>query len=1052
MPAPAILLFLGLLTMPVIAVEAPTHLRCEFLENPLGMDCLAPRLSWWLTDARRGAGQSAYRILVASDPAILAADRGDVWDSGKVSSRLSHLVPYAGPALRAFQDCHWKVQTWDQNGKASPWSGPARWSMGILGTNDWAGARWIRMAEDVAPLPKPLDGFKGYHSVPSKEPDSIAWVQVDLGAVHPIERVDLHPVNDAGIAGIGFPIRYRVEAANDATFATPILIVDRSTNDQPNPGPAVEKIVVPAGVTGRYVRVTATQLSAYKGSFSFRLGRMGVFGGGRNLAIGAVVTAKDSIEDERSGWSTKALTVFAGFTPAEDDRSCLPVFRKAIHVAKPLRRAMAYICGLGHQEVLVDGARIGNRLLDPPWTQYSKTCGYITYDLTERLQPGKHALGIMLGNGMYNIPGGRYTKIRQTFGQPQLIALVRLEYTDGSVENLISDEQWRYIRGPVVFSCVYGGEDHDLRRLPVGWCEPVFDAAGWKTAVASSGPKGTLKWICQEPIRATDRFRPKSMKQDKNCVFIDFGQKCALMPVLRMSGPAGAKVRISTGEGPNGGGMGGLRYQCTLAGRGEEEFRPRFMSWGSRSVQVEGATLDGTGGTVRVLGAEGWALRCSADAVGTFECSDPTINAIDHIITWAVHSNFQHVLTDCPHREKLGWLEVSHLMAPSILARFGAAAFYRKIQNDMADVQQTDGMVPTVAPYVPCGGAFGDSPEWGSAFIINPGLSWQWTGDRSNLDQHYPAMCRYVEYLTRRAKDGILAYGLGDWMPIEKTPMPIVATATLYHDLDLMARYARLLGKNDDAARFREQAARVAEAFDKTFWKDDTTGYGEGSQCAQAMPLFFGLAKPERRAAATARLIADARAKKRATGGDVGNRYILLALAEAGEHELVLNSTVSGSGAYIPQAQQALTGGRTTLAEGWGGGDSQNHCMLGHVQEWLFGFLAGIRPDPDQPGLAQVLIEPRPVGAVTWVKAHHDGPYGRIAIHWRRQDGTLDVDCTVPPNSSARLRLPTSDPASVTEGGQPPATAWQAVPVSGGVQFRLPSGSYRFRCALPAIR
>jgi alpha-L-rhamnosidase len=888
----------------------PQHLRCEFLNDPLGIDCPTPRLSWWLDDGRRGAIQTAYRILVASSPESLEKDVAELWDSGEVKSDQSHLVAYAGKPLTPHLDCSWKVRIWDQDGKPSAWSKPARWSMGPMGGEGWAKAKWIRLPSDV----------------------------------------------------------------------------------------------------------TAS-------------------------------TIKVSVKNEVKRNSDRP----------EDQ--IMPVFRREFQIARPLRRAMLYVCGLGHHEILLDGQRVSNDLLDPPWTQYDKTIGYRTHDVTSSLIPGNHALGVMLGNGRYNTYGGkdRYVLWRQCFGQPQLIVQLRLEYADGAIDTVVSDNQWRAARGPVLFTCAYGGEDQDLGRLPDEWAKTGYDDSRWELAAVSDGPGGTLQWIGQEPLRATDKFAPRKMTQNGDGVVIDFGQNCNLMPVLRLSGSAGKTVCIYDSEGKTTGkNPRALRYKCTLAGRGEEVFRPRFVNYGSRSIFVEGANLDGADGKVKIHGAEGWSLRCSADVVGAFECSDPVVTAIDRIIYWSLQSNFQSTLTDCPQREKQGWLETSHLMAPAILFRLGAANFYRKIQNDMADMQDPkDGFIPTIAPFAPgdprTGGplrsdGYRNSPEWSSAFVINPDMVWQWTGDRTLIEKYYESMKRYVAYLTARSKNGILGYGLGDWMSRERTAAPIVATAIFYQDLNLMARYARILGKDADAGAYAAQTAAVKQAF-AGFWKDEATGYGAGTQCAQAMPLFLGMADEVHRSAALARLIGDVKTKGSISGGDIGNRYILMTLAQAGQQELAFASTVSGEGFYMRMGREAARGDRTTL-----GGDTQNHLMLGHVQEWLHGYLLGIRPDPDSPGFKRFLLEPNPVGDLTWAKGHHDGPYGRISLHWRRQDGRLLVDCTVPPNSQALFRLPTREPNGITEQGKPFGVGAKVQVVAGraeAVVVALEPGTYQFSSPWP---
>jgi len=860
-----------------------TGLRCEHLVNPLGIDNQAPRLSWQITTGKRGARQSAYRILVASSPDVLAQGRGDLWDSGEVKSERSHLVVYKGRRLSSHQLCFWKVRVWDANGRPLPWSPPARWTMGILSPEQWQ-THWI--------------------------------------------------------------------AAESHSFKA------ESTSE------------------------------------------------------------------------TRKLTR-------------LPIFRREFHTDKRLRRAVVSICGLGHYELYLNGGKVGDRLLDPPWTNYRKTCLYATYEITRDVRRGVNTLGVILGNGMYNVIGGRYTKFKGSFGQPQFILHLRLEYADGSIERVVSDESWRVTEGPITFSCVYGGEDWDARYAPEGWLKAGFDDSKWWPVLKTHGPGGTLRTTSQQPVKTMQVFKPVKMAETDRGVAIDFGQNSAAIPVVRLQGPSGASVRIRTGEGPGAGGWNNTWFAYTLKGDGEEVFRPRFTSWGFRSIIVEGATLN-TNAVDKpvVLSAKALSIRCSAPPAGSFACSDELINKIYRIVHWSIHSNFQSVLTDCPHREKLGWLEVSYLMGPSIHFSYDAAGFFTKILNDCAEAQQANGLIPDIAPeFKVFRGGFRDSPEWGSAFIINPYFLYLWTGDDAPITKHYEAMKHYLAYLRSRTGDGILSYGLGDWMPREKTPTPLVATAIYYHDLVLMTGYAEHLNKHEDAKALLAEAEKIKESFNTHFLQADTGTYAGGTQCAQGMALTLGLVPSDCQAQALQVLVENGKAKNFLTAGDVGNRYAILSFAAAGAHELLYNISTK---TYGIQARQP---DRTTLAEAWQGGASQNHCMLGHILEWYHGWLAGIRPDPAGPGFKRTIIDPHPIGNLSWVKAHHDSPYGRIAVHWRREGTGLHLDVTIPPNTSATVYVPARTPSDVTEGGLP-IDRTEGVGFlrmeNGRAVFNVDSGHYKF--------
>jgi hypothetical protein len=855
-------------------------LQCEHQVNPIGIDARQPRLSWIIEGPRRGLRQTAYQVVAASSAQKLSADEGDLWDSGKVASDQSVLLPYAGKTLRAHQQCCWKVRVWDETGKLSASSENGRWTMGMLDPADWR-ARWIA-----------------------------------------------------------------------ATTSVPKTTIGR-----------------------------------------------------------------------------------------------LPIFRKSFPLEKPLRRAVIYWCGLGHNELFINGNRVGDRVLDPPWTNYRRACIYAAEDVTQLLRQGKNALGVMLGNGMYNVVGGRYTKFRGSMGQPMLILHLRLEYQDDTLEQIVSDGSWRATEGPITFSCVYGGEDWDARREPKGWTEPEFtEDDAWRPVVEVAGPGGQLRATAQPSVRVMQAFAPK-VREEAGAVVADYGQNSSAIFRLRLKGPAGSTVKVTCSEGTDGKGEFDTSFSYTLRGDSEEVFQPRFTSWGHRSIAVHGATTQPGADKPVLLGVQAMHVRSSAAQAGDFKCSDELLMRADHIILWSIHSNFQHVLTDCPHREKLGWLEVSHLMAPSILFRYDAAGWFGKILDDMAEAQLPNGMVPDIAPeYAIHSGGFRDSPEWGSAYIINPMFVWLWCGDRGPLERHYEGMKKYAAYLESRAKDGILSHGLGDWMPREQTALPLVASAIYYHDLALLSQAAELLGKADEAQTFAAKAEATRAAINARFFDPSNGRYDKGSQCAQGMPLALGVVEEKYREAVREVLIrraSDPQALLMA--GDVGNRYVLLALAEAGRSDLALNLVRNSYGIQVRQA------GRTTLAEGWAGGASQNHCMLGHGMEWYQCWLAGLRPDPSAPGFKQSIVAPYPVGDVAWVEAWHQTPYGKLAVHWRREAGKLTMHVTVPANTTATILVPASCAEVVLESGVPAATAagLKALGYAAGfMRLQAGSGQYQFTSKL----
>ena len=451
--------------------------------------------------------------------------------------------------------------------------------------------------------------------------------------------------------------------------------------------------------------------------------------------------------------------------------------------------------------------------------------------------------------------------------------------------------------------------------------------------------------------------------------------------------------------------------------------------------------------------------------IGDFECSNELFNRIYELVDWAVRSNLQHVLTDCPHREKLGWVEVSYLMWPSIAYRYRIPSLYSKVARDIRGAQLGNGMVPCIAPeYTVFSGGFRYSPEWASACIIDPWYMYRWYGDRRTLERHYPAMQRYLQYVKETSDDLLAKPGLGDWYdylpgqrmgPSKLTSTKLTATATFYYDAKIMARVARLLGKSDDAERYRKLAQLIRRRFNEAFYNPEQKFYDRGSQTAQAMPLVLDMVPEDDRAAVLEHLVEDIRKRgNQQTAGDVGHRYLLQSLAKAGRSDVVFDMTdrteVGSYGGIIEQ-------GWTCMPEAWNAnpGASMNHCMLGHIQEWFQQSLGGIQLDPAAPAFKRIVLRPAVVGDLQWVKTHHDSMYGRIGSRWKMEEGRWVWTVEVPPNTTAEVHLPARSREAVTEKGravpESPGVAFEGKD-SGRLVYKVGSGTYRFAVQRPLSR
>ena len=1048
--------------VPAVGVM-PTGLRCEYRANPLGVDTPHPRLDWLLQSrhpAARGLRQTAYRVLAASSPALLGKDRGDLWDSGKVVSDKTSQIAYDGRPLPSGQPCWWKVRVMDQAGHPSAWSAPARWTMGILSEAAWHGARWI--GAEAAVTTAGVAGLIGYHAAETMSQDDVKWVQVDLGKAAPLASVRLYPMQHAGKDGFGFPRRFKIEGADDAGFSHPITITDQTAADYPNPG--LKTVSFPANqVRARYVRVTATKLwlrdAAITGvaAYAFALHRLEVDSGGLDAAAGTVVTAKDSVES--SEWGQAALTAFAPASPKAASTDSL-LLRRRFTVRPRLTRALAFVCGLGQYEMTLNGSKVGDAVLTPGWTKYDKTCLYDTYDITSALHPGANAVGLFLGNGFYNIHPGRYTKITGSFGPQRAIGLIRLEYADGKIDTVVTDRRWKIGAGPITFSSIYGGEDYDARRLPAGWDRAGFDDSAWESPTVTPGPGGALKGLsgAAPPIRRFAALTPVGRTPlSPNVTVYDLGQNASLMLRLTVSGPAGSSVKVTPSERVHENGDindtmcgGDSFWTYTLSGQGEETYDSRFYYRGGRYLKVELQPAPGGGRLPAVTRLAGDVIRADAPTVGRFSCSSALFNKVYRLVRWAQMNNMVSVLTDCPTREKLGWLEEDHLNGPSLRYNFDLSTLMSKMVGDMADSQRPDGLVPSTCPDFPQWGegAFTNPPEWGSACIAVPWQQYEFDGDLSLLRRDYDTMKRYVDYLSVRANDHIVNFGLGDWYDNQhegpSTLTPIGLTATAFYDFDCrtLARIARLVGRPEDAARDNDLAAQIRAAYNQKFFHADTNNYATGSQASNAFSLAMDMVAPDRRAAVLENLVSDMQAKG-TTAGEVSLRYVLEALADGGHSDLIATTYGTDKSGYGLQVKQ----GQTSLTEGWNGDASQDHFMFGQINEWFFRDLAGIQDDPAGPGFRKIIIRPALVGDLTEAGASYDSLQGEIVSRWTRHGRALALNVTIPPNTTATVYVPARDAASVREGGRP---ASRSAGITGwGMQgaaavFGVLSGTYSF--------
>jgi len=705
------------------------------------------------------------------------------------------------------------------------------------------------------------------------------------------------------------------------------------------------------------------------------------------------------------------------------------LLRKDFSLKDIPEQATVYISGLGHYELYINGESVGESVFKPLWSDYNKTIYYNTIDISHLLRKGNNTIGVMLGNGMYNVTAGRYYKFRGSFGPPTLLLCAEFKQDNELQTKIVSDESWRWSVSPVVFNCIFGGEDYNAQLEQNGWNIPDFDDSSWSPVIIQEPPKGKLISQSANPVIVAEKFPiVKYTKTGSDKYLFDFGQNHSGYPTIQVKGRAGQKIRLYPGELLDKSNQALIQkgsgapywFEYILKGDSIETWTPSFSYYGYQYIETEGIDyVEGDGLSKPVLlGIESNFVHSSSKSSGVFECSNKLFNRIHFIIDRAVRSNMQAVFTDCPHREKLGWLEETHLNGPGLLYNYDLRLLFPKVMRDIADAQLKNGLIPDIAPeYTVFKNGFRDSPEWGSAGVIIPWMYYEWYGDNTLIKEYYQVMKHYTDYLSSQANDYILMHGLNDWYDYgpkpagisQNTPPGITSTGHYFMCADYMAKSAALLNKKEDESKYTLLAENISKAFNKAFFDPVTKRYGKGSQCSYSIPLFLDIVPEEHKIAVLDNLVKAIEEKDwKLSTGDIGNRYLYQTLAINGLDEIMYrmhnHKDVPGYGFQIDL-------GVTTLTEQWDPrrGHSWNHFMMGQIEEWFWKSLAGIRPDITNPGFRHFFIEPKPVGDLEWVKAHYESNYGTIGSDWRIKDGKFTICVQVPVNTTASLKLPFGD-------------------------------------------
>ena len=1098
-------LLLGAAALPLAAAtvktepaNGPVELRVDDLKTPLGIDDPAPRLCWQLRDPARGARQTAYEVLVATRAELLRQGKADVWQSARIESGKSLNVRYEGPALKPSTRYFWRVKLWDAAGKPYAESPIAWWETGLLDQAAWS-AHWIgyETAEEAAVRHAPAQWITSPDakalSAEKADEQHLAY-RTTVMLAKPVRRAALFAagrdtvsawVNGAQVlkAQPLLPSKQmpwkkylRADVTGQLTAGANLLAIE-----------SVHYVVNPSGMaTEDAPPVNATLFIEYAD------GTTAAFASGTEwkTAIHAPVAWQQKNFDD-SGW--KAAVVPA---PMPGPRSqplghpwipdSVKALRRGFEVSRPVKSARLYATALGEYEIFLNGKRVGDEVFAPGWTDYRQRVNYQTYDVTAQLGKGKNAIAALLAPGWYST-SLEWSQQPNNYGDtpPALLAQLRIEHTDGSVEWVTTDASWQAGTSYILHSELYDGESQDARRKQPGWETAAFDAGRWKSAAAIEPKPVAIEAQDYPPIGVERTMEAKSVTQPKPGVFVyDFGQNFSGVARLRVQGPAGTDARLRFAEIVNADGSiytDNLRTakatdRFILSGTGVEEFTPRFTFHGFRYAELTG--LPSAPGKDAVTGL---VYHTDAPFTAKLVTGNAMLNRLWSNILWGQRSNFVGLPTDCPQRdERLGWMADAQVFWRAASYNMDLAAFSRKFAGDMRGTQAG---TPYYGIYSP--GTVQPSPGsgagWSDAGVVIPWTSWLQTGDTSIIEENWAAMEKYLDAIAAANPDGLWkrdsGIPFGDWLsPEGKTDYTLIATAYWAYDATLMREMAHATGRAQDEEKYARLFEKIRAAFEKQFVRDDgfvagadntpspfgqinnpqAKSTGGDTQTGYVLALHMNLLPENLRDAAAQKLAAKIEANHGLLGtGFLGTPYLLEELTKAGHaklaYKLLLNTEYPSWGYLVGH-------GATTMWERWNGDrmkddpsmNSYNHYAYGAVADWIYRYAAGVDATPLDAGFHTVVLHPVFDARLGSVAFDYASSYGAVHSAWTVKGTTAEWHLTLPANTAGWLELNAGEAARYKLEGLPLGESKLSKAVTSGERsgYELESGSYSFQVNL----
>ena len=738
-------------------------------------------------------------------------------------------------------------------------------------------------------------------------------------------------------------------------------------------------------------------------------------------------------------------------------------FRKVFPIEKKILSARAYIVAAGLYELYINGQRIGDHRLDPMYTRYDRRNLYVTYDVTAQLQQGDNVLGVQLGNGWYNMQSTAVWYFHEApwRARPSFCMDLRIRYEDGSEETISSGKSWKTGLSSIIFNSIYTAEHIDARLEQPGWNTTAFNDSAWHAVIYRTAPSAQIVAQVLPPIRQVEEIHPVDLHRidDTTWVF-NLGRNIAGTSRLTLQGPSGTRVFVKHGERlyPNGRvdqSNIDVHYRptddsdpfqtdiYTLSGKGQEVFEPHFNYKGFQYIEVHAPVkLDLTQQSLVA-----YFMHSDVEPVGQVHSSNPTLDKIWAATNHSYLSNLFGYPTDCPQREKNGWTGDAQINVETGLYNFDAIRIYEKWLADHRDEQQPNGVLPSIVPTDGWGYEWGNGPDWTSTIAIIPWNIYLFYGDKTLLRDCYYNIRRYVDHITEISPSGLTQWGLGDWVPVKsKTPVELTSTAYYFADATILSKTAALLGKVEDAKKYKALTEKIRDTFNAKYLDTARGIYAEGLQTEMSVPLYWGLVPPQWRQKVAANLAARVAAdSNRLDVGLLGTKAILNALSENGYADVAY--TLAARETY-PSWGWWIVNGATTLYENWPI-DAQrdislNHIMFGEIGAWLYKGLGGIFPDSAQPGFKHILLRPHFVTGLDQFAAEHESPYGKISSSWQRTNGVVTYTVAVPPNSTATISLELQEGKDLFHIVQTSDSHLQ--PIRSGTKwtYEVSSGTYVF--------